>query len=376
MQTKLKSILFYIIGAILVLGGTIFASSLSPTVDVSTPSHLYTMEDIYQRLGNLNYTPSVHTVSITSSPTDTTMHDLTEIWNNFPTISADSIATGTTVMGVTGSMYGTSSPDYVLTTAGVGAGDVILPDASDVRKGVTYGPNGSLTGEASLSGSGGNNGGGSAGIDSGLIAHYKMNDDLAATSVIDNVNGYNGALNVNTADRSIIGEIDKALEFRGTDIVRIPYSSNLNLSNKAFSIFLWLHMDSGIGQPILISQENGWAFYVTGDGGSNPGTFTFYLGDQVTNVIGGAGVFSGGTHHVGVSFDGVSTYTFWVDDVGYPVTGQPPITDNGGDILIGNDPRLAYENYWEDDVRFYNRDMSGSQSVVDAIWNGGAGTEN
>jgi len=213
--------------------------------------------------------------------------------------------------------------------------------------------------------------GGGLGVD--LFAHYKMNDNLATGVVLENISGYDGALNVDTNTRSVTGKIDKALEFRGTDIIRIPFNSQFNLSNKAWSMFTWVSIaSSASGQPVLISQENGWAFYVSGDVG---GTLTLYLGDLATNIVGGAGVFAGGTYHIGISFNGISTYTFWVNGVPYTITGQSPITDNAGDIFIGNDPRVGYEYYWEDDVRFYDRDMSGYQSTVDAIWNGGNGTE-
>jgi hypothetical protein len=138
---------------------------------------MYTLSDIYNRLGNINYTPTTHEISTTSSPASS-MHSLSEIWNNFPTISADTILASTTIMGIegilalptpetvaTGTTYGTSSigtlssgytygdssPDKVLTSA-AGAGNVTLPSQGDVRNGTTYGPSNSLTGSLQTSG--------------------------------------------------------------------------------------------------------------------------------------------------------------------------------------------------------------------------------
>ncbi|MEI8124037.1 MAG: hypothetical protein WCG60_02610, partial [bacterium] len=63
---------------------------------------MYTLSDIYNKLNLNTYTPSAHTVSTTSLPTSGTFNTLTEIWNSIPTISASTIATGTTIMGIAG----------------------------------------------------------------------------------------------------------------------------------------------------------------------------------------------------------------------------------------------------------------------------------
>lgn len=103
MKFKAKQTIFSALAFLIILGGTILAGSLMPTGPVGTPT-MYTLSDIYNKLNLNTYTPSAHTVSTTSSPTAGTFNTLTEIWNSIPTISASTIATGTTIMGITGTM--------------------------------------------------------------------------------------------------------------------------------------------------------------------------------------------------------------------------------------------------------------------------------
>ena len=101
MKFKTKQIIFSALAFLIILGGTILAGSLIPTGPVGTPT-MYTLSDIYNKLNLNTYTPSAHTVSTTSLPTSGTFNTLTEIWNSIPTISASTIATGTTIMGIAG----------------------------------------------------------------------------------------------------------------------------------------------------------------------------------------------------------------------------------------------------------------------------------
>ena len=125
MQTKLRQITITIIATTLVIGGTILAGTLIPDGDTNTPT-MYTLSDIYNKLNLNTYSASTHTVSTTSLPTTGTMRTLTEIWDKIPTITAATIATGTTVMGI--------------------PGNITIPAEADVRLNTTFGANKALTG--------------------------------------------------------------------------------------------------------------------------------------------------------------------------------------------------------------------------------------
>lgn len=94
-----------VIAAIIVLLGSFAltrAGSLTPS---GTPAPtFYTLNDIYTRLiTNATSTAGNHSLSITTSPA-TSMHTLTEIYNAIPTIDPTKVLTGTTYLGVAGTL--------------------------------------------------------------------------------------------------------------------------------------------------------------------------------------------------------------------------------------------------------------------------------
>jgi hypothetical protein len=114
---KLKITLSYILGGVALLGAVALAGSLTPPDGSSTDTPtMFTTSDIYNRLDDINHTPQNKNTSTTSSP-DISMRSLSEIWDNFPTILSNTIATGTTIMGITGTLYGDTDPSKVLDTA-------------------------------------------------------------------------------------------------------------------------------------------------------------------------------------------------------------------------------------------------------------------
>ena len=150
MKINLKQITSYILGATLVLGGVVVAGSLTPTViNTNTPSFV-TVSDLYNKITNNTFSVSTHAVSTTTSPASS-MFTLTQVYNAIPTIDASKIATGTTYMGVVGTLSTTTnliwstgtSNDYwgvvesycsTLTEGGQSAGTWRLPKYSELIK--------------------------------------------------------------------------------------------------------------------------------------------------------------------------------------------------------------------------------------------------
>lgn len=83
MNNKLKSILSYILGGALVLGGIALVGALSPTVS-TTVTNFYTLSDIYNKI-NSGTPAGPHTVSTTTTP-DSSMVTLTQIYESIPNI--------------------------------------------------------------------------------------------------------------------------------------------------------------------------------------------------------------------------------------------------------------------------------------------------
>ena len=93
------------------------------------------------------------------------------------------------------------------------------------------------------------------------VAQYKMNDSAANTTVLDSVNGYNGASQQNTENISVPGKINEALSFNGTsDRISVPYNSAFNVNE--YTVCFWVKIDD-IGstrgvittRPSVISSE-------------------------------------------------------------------------------------------------------------------------
>jgi hypothetical protein len=94
-----------LLGLLLVVGVS-YAGSLTPTSG-TVSSQGYTLNDIYNKMVNLSYSPVVHSVSTTSSPAPS-FRTLTEIYNKLNTESSlivpGNIREGVTIFGVTGTV--------------------------------------------------------------------------------------------------------------------------------------------------------------------------------------------------------------------------------------------------------------------------------
>ena len=110
MNNKLAKITIYIIGAVFVVAGAVFAGSLTPPGGSITTNFL-TIEDLYQKTLDFSYSTSTHDLSTTSAPTVGTMHTLEDVWNSMINISMPSpseVATGTVYGPLVHPIIGTS----------------------------------------------------------------------------------------------------------------------------------------------------------------------------------------------------------------------------------------------------------------------------
>lgn len=114
MKIRFKQIISYILGAILVMGGAVIAGSLTPSANTSTPNFV-TLSDLYNKVINNTFSTSTHSIS-TTTVAASSMYSLLDVYNAIPTLDASNIATGTTYMGVVGTLVDSaltwSSSDY------------------------------------------------------------------------------------------------------------------------------------------------------------------------------------------------------------------------------------------------------------------------
>ena len=171
MKNKYKQIIFYVLGAFLVVGGVVLAdiiNKLIPTENTSTPNFV-TLSDIYNRI-TVGTAQSNHTNISTSSSPLSSMYTLSEIYNAIPSFLSgntsnatstrtDTILTLTIPRGISDgtATLSTTSADLIagniLTSKSIFgvAGNIALPVEGDVRKDTVYGPSNSLTGGLEVS---------------------------------------------------------------------------------------------------------------------------------------------------------------------------------------------------------------------------------
>lgn len=214
--------------------------------------------------------------------------------------------------------------------------------------------------------------------------HYKMNDNLATTVVIDSMSKGNGTSVNNTDTMSVAGKINEALQFDGsTEYVTLNDPADLDFvpDKDEFSVCAWIKIDAG-NTGTVISKA-----------GLSQVTRTYQIlisSDIVKGVVGGTPVDSvftvadGTWHHVAlVNFDDDGTLKFKMYMDGIP--DEDSITTSGSgqvfsiDTLIGarrdmNNTDSKFEfNGDIDDVRIFN--VALSVGDVQGLFNKGAGTE-
>jgi hypothetical protein len=206
----------------------------------------------------------------------------------------------------------------------------------------------------------------------GLIAHYKMNDNAANTTVVDSVGGYTGTSVRNTSLISTTGKINNDFNFNGTsDYISLPFGFTNGNGNTVYSFSAWIKTSSN-GRIVS----------------SCAGSFT-----QSAGIVSAASVTDNLWHHVVAIRDGATLYLYLDGSLAGTVATNSGYSGvilqvDAGKVdwrsfnvnalstsLIGlfqNDTQLLF-NGLIDDVRVYQKALSAID--VNAIYNSGNGTE-
>ncbi len=225
------------------------------------------------------------------------------------------------------------------------------------------------------------------------IAHWKMNDNLATTTVLDTIGSNNGTAQHNTEDISVTGKINTALSFDSNDWVDCGDTSNYVWTDK-LSVFCWIKktglfnlIPTIIGKWKQNSNDCEWMISITSDDAINYklqvryGDDTgLYTGLYETNTT----VITKNTwHHIGFTFN-AGTLKLYVDGNEIASTMQYSEPDstlfNGiaklymgiADPAGGGAGTVAFEGDI-DDVRISSSVFT--QDTIDFLYNSGNGTE-
>lgn len=218
----------------------------------------------------------------------------------------------------------------------------------------------------------------------GIIAHYKMNDNVASTDVIDSKGGNTGTASANTSTMTTAGKINTALNFTGdsTEVVEISDNPIFDFTSR-FSLSFWFRLNSTTQEEFtrIIEKEgdegsgrNGWTVIFSNS--SKDIALEIHNSDSAFSVeLTKTDWLVDTWYHITFTFDG-SDYRGYIDDsLDVTVNNSDVVGLNNLNVIFGADDNSGASGFDGklDDIRFYDRDISLAE--VQTIDNSGNGTE-
>ena len=215
----------------------------------------------------------------------------------------------------------------------------------------------------------------------GLIAHWKLNDSAASTTVVDSVNGQDGNSIVNTSGLHTTAKLGTgAFIFNGlSDKVIIP-KNYLPMGATNRTITMWIKIPVGGRYTLLFYGNPSTAQQMSLEAGypNNNELYWEEYGTGYGPTTSGANIADGAWHFVAYRYDdsGVGTSTIWVDTVQKGSgTGHINTVDRA-DLNATLGVRYNTQYYFKgsmDDVRIYNKALTTDEMAV--LYNSTNGTE-
>lgn len=185
-----------------------------------------------------------------------------------------------------------------------------------------------------------------------LIAHWKMNDNAANTTVLDATGNHNGTFKsaggeANTADHDVTGKIGNALDFVGDDdYIEVADAAIFSPVLTPFSISAWVYMHEATNFAIAskgISGTDGeWRFHT--DSNDRP---AMYLWDESIDK------------YIERVDQTAVAENQWVHLVG---------TYDGGILVTGL--KIYLDGVRVDDKSYYSGSFDGTENLTHAVWIG------
>ncbi|MCX6721665.1 MAG: LamG domain-containing protein, partial [Candidatus Staskawiczbacteria bacterium] len=213
-----------------------------------------------------------------------------------------------------------------------------------------------------------------------LVLHYNMNDTTGTAVSDSSVSNLNGTSTNDISLMSSSGHIGAALNFNGTNNKITNNSvSSLPTGSSPISYSFWINPGAqGIDTTRLIEygpdSTSGGNFnvYINKDNSIS----TDYWGGKYRVCIPAGNITSGNWYHIVVTHDGVNQKCY-LNDVLISTQANYPLNIGASNkvFAVGAFALSNGYNYkgLMDDLRVYGKVLS--QSDIDSIWAGGAGTE-
>ena len=186
----------------------------------------------------------------------------------------------------------------------------------------------------------------------GLIAFYKMNDNLATTNVIDETGNNNGICSVNTNTISQVGKFNRCFNFNSVDYVVV---NGLSLGNSK-SVSLWVWCESSSNAIMLI---DGVSHIAIGFYNYNL-VLSSYLNQRKAVPT---GFNYNAWNHIVVNYDASDIPTCYINGNETTYTGLEYFDHNGG-LWFGKRSSGTGFTGKLDNIRFYNRELT-QEEIID-----------
>lgn len=220
---------------------------------------------------------------------------------------------------------------------------------------------------------------------SGMVAHYKMNDNAADHVIADSSgNALDGVSIAHTDTMTVAGVINTALEFDGAvDYGRVTDNPLLNFGTGDFAQSFWIKTSGTISNKRLLGKNTGTLGWDTQILGTSGALWVFIMDASgstaatLTSIT--VNLTDGNWHHIVLNWDRDGNVTPYADNVAF--TGVS-IASRSGSISNANDFGIGvYSGNWSsskftgslDDIRLYNRLLT-VQEIAN-LYNAGNGTE-
>ena len=179
----------------------------------------------------------------------------------------------------------------------------------------------------------------------GLVAHWKMNDDAANTTVRDAAGGNDGTAQQNTEDMSVIGKHGRALDFNGSS----DYVSTGISSVEGYSESFWFKTSASAAGVIIAGlRQNTGSTFIDANGKIN-------IRKSDTSMVKTNSAFNDGRWHHCVITDDL----IYVDNSLQDTVAGTTLTST--ELVIGARNQGGYAIFFDgiiDDIRIYNRVLS------------------
>ncbi len=213
------------------------------------------------------------------------------------------------------------------------------------------------------------------------IAHWKMNDNAANTTMVDRTGNHDMTLQRNSSLMTATGQVNEALDFNGSsDFATLADDDDFDVTT-ALTIAVWIFPDFNTGRDFIIQKRDGTNFPMNYGLEINSERAEFWTHDSVNGFSGAesdSDITLSAWNHVAATYD-AGTVKMYLNgsEVTWTLNGNAflsALVPNTELLSVGaSDVGSSRFDGKIDDLRFYKSVLSSAN--ISEIYNLGNGTE-